>query len=458
MPAVCHGLNNWGHFTKFMSCASYLVNRADEQMYQYYGVSTSDARALRNTQMYYQQLMRTDVRNYQSTKPVDIYVPTYTEARELLMYLPEASIQDCKKQTSGQKTGITGKLKATWSCGDAALINQTPPSTQVRIPFGAHTRQKEVTNIEYSSVSGLKSPIISGSFGLNNKTYYGTSKVSLITQKKSAGAPVTSGNQFVRDIIALGADISLRGLDKQAIKQKKFNEMRLFCTGQFPDGSQFIQNHCVGNNNLLAFDLDGTDITDKQITRLFLGCELFIYTTANHDPSALLGRLRIVVVCNRTMSLDEHKKLTDLYSKRLMELSANHGLDSSKLTPWSKFYLPHKESIKQHIKHRKHPLDIDAVLGRLPKEPKVMAPSSNDLKFSYPITYVATGSSTVDKCRAEINQMGAGDRSNRAVKVAGIMGKANFSAELKQQLYELMVSRGVDQSTLKQVRKYAKMT
>jgi len=177
MPAVCHGLNNWGHFTKFMSCASYLVNRADEQMYQYYGVSTSDARALRNTQMFYQQLMRTDVRNYQSTNPVDIYVPTYTEARELLMYLPEASIQDCKKQTSGQKTGITGKLKATWSGGDAALINQTPPSTQVRIPFGAHTRQKQVTNIEYSPVSGLKSPIISGSFGLNNKTHYGTSKV-----------------------------------------------------------------------------------------------------------------------------------------------------------------------------------------------------------------------------------------------------------------------------------------
>ena len=192
MPAVCHGLNNWGHFTKFMSCASYLVNRADEQMYQHYGVSTSDARALRNTQMFYQQLMRIDVRNYQSTKPVDIYVPTYCEARELLMYLPEASIQDCKKQTSGQKTGITGKLKASWSCGDAALINQTPASTQVRIPFGAHTRHPEVINVDYSSVSGLNNPIISGSFGLNNKTYYGTSKVSLITQKKSAGAPITA--------------------------------------------------------------------------------------------------------------------------------------------------------------------------------------------------------------------------------------------------------------------------
>ena len=95
MPAVCHGLNKWGNFTKFMSCASYLVNRADEQMYQHYGVSTSDARALRNTQMLYQQLMRTDIRNYQSDKSIDVYVPTYTEARELLMYLPEASRRDC---------------------------------------------------------------------------------------------------------------------------------------------------------------------------------------------------------------------------------------------------------------------------------------------------------------------------------------------------------------------------
>ena len=405
---------------------------------------------------------RTAIRNYQSTKPVDIYVPTYTEARELLMYLPEASIQDCKKQASGQKTGITGKLKATWSCGGVALINQTPASTQVRIPFGAHTRHPEVINVDYSSDLGLNkaisNPIISGSFGLNNKTYYGTSKVSLINQKKSAGAPISTGNQFVRDIIALGADISLHGLDKEAIKKKKFNEMRVFCTGQFSDGSQFTQNHCVGNNNLIAFDLDGTDITDKQITRLFLGCELLIYTTANHDPSADLSRLRIVVVCNRTMSIDEHKKLTDLYSKQLMELSANHGLDSTKLTPWSKFYLPHKESIKKHIKHRKHPLDIDAVLARLPKEPKVMAPSIDDLKFSYPITYVATGSNAEDRCRAEMSQMGKGKRSNPAVKVGGIAGKANFSPELKQQIYEELVLRGVDKSALKKFREYAKMT
>ena len=103
-------------------------------------------------------------------------------------------------------------------------------------------------------------------------------------------------------------------------------------------------------------------------------------------------------------------------------------------------------------------MDIDAVLARLPKEPKVMAPSSDDLTFSYPITYVTTGSSTYDKCLAEINPMSKGDRSNRAVKVAGIMAKANFSPEIKQHLYEQMRIQGVDNSALKQVRKYAKMT
>ena len=462
MPAVCHGLNNWGHFTKFMSCASYLINRSDEQIYQYYGVSTSDARALRNTQMFYQQLMRTDVRNYQSTKPVDIYVPTYTEARELLMYLPEASIQDCKKQASGQKTGITGKLKATWSCGDAALINQTPASNQVRIAFGRNTFETKVINIDFSSElelsKAISNPIISAGFGLNNKPYYDPSNVALITQKKSAGAPITSGNQFLRLIIARSKDTSLHGLSKTAIKQKKLNDMPFFCTGQFPDGSGFKQNDCVGNNNLIAFDLDNSDITDKQIKRLFLGCEMLIYTTPSHDVSANLRRLRVVVVCNRTMSLSEHKKLMDLYSKRLMAVSITHGLDTTKLTPWSKFYLPHKESIKNHIKREKHLLDIDAVLARLPKEPKVMAPSIDDLKFSYPITYVATGSNAEDRCRAEMSQMGKGKRSNPAVKVGGIAGKANFSPAVKQQLYEELVLRGVDKSALKKFREYAKMT
>ena len=148
----------------------------------------------------------------------------------------------------------------------------------------------------------------------------------------------------------------------------------------------------------------------------------------------------------------------DLYSKRLMAVSITHGLDTTKLTPWSKFYLPHKESIKNHIKREKHPLDIDAELARLPKEPKVMAPSIDDLKFSCPITYVATGSNAEDRCRAEMSQMGKGKRSNPAVKVGGIAGKANFSPAVKQQLYEELVLRGVDKSALKKFREYAKMT
>ena len=114
MPAVCHGLNDWNHFTKFMTCASYLINGGDEPTYQYYGSSTTDGRGLRQTQMIYQQLMRTDIRNYESDKPVDLYLPTRQEALDLLLYLPDATLMDCHKIKPGEATGITGTLKPDW--------------------------------------------------------------------------------------------------------------------------------------------------------------------------------------------------------------------------------------------------------------------------------------------------------------------------------------------------------
>ena len=115
------------------------------------------------------------------------------------------------------------------------------------------------------------------------------------------------------------------------------------------------------------------------------------------------------------MSIAEHRRIMDLYSKELMALSANHGLDASKLTPWSKFYFPHKESIKNHIKRRKHALDIDAVLARMPKEPQVIAPSSDDIELHYPTIQVATKSSVLGKCQALIGQMSKGNRRLYAV-------------------------------------------
>lgn len=458
MPAICHGLNNWSHFTKVMSCASYLINKSDEQFYQHYGVSTTDARSMRNAQMLYQQVMRTDIRNYASSKPVDIYVPTLTEARELLMYLPAATIRDCNKQYAGQRTGVDGTLNSAWESGVGNIPAATSVHLNAVIAMSANTRVQQVTNISYEADITGQSDGIRYTFCRNNNAYYDPEKLYLIpNMRRPVGAPATSGSQVLRHIIALGRAVSLSGLDADAIKQAKLNDMPLFCTGQFPDGAGFHKSSCTGNNHLLAFDLDGTDITDKQIERTFLGCEHLTYTTASNDPEASLRRMRIVVVCDRTMSIEEHQRLMGYYSERLMALSEQHGLDQTKLTPWSKFYMPHKESIVHHVKRRKHPLNVDAVLEKLPRKAKIPVPAIEDLVFHYPQA-MDTGVTTANvRVESLISQMRAGNRSTLAVKAAGIMGKCKLSPEQKTQYYEQMRAAGVDKAALKQVAKYAGM-
>lgn len=458
MPAICHGLNNWSQFTKFMSCASYLISKSDEQFYQHYGVSTTDARSMRHAQMLYQQAMRTDIRNYASSKPVDIYVPTLTEARELLMYLPSATIRDCNKRYAGQRTGVDGKLNSAWSNGVGNISAATSVHLNAVIAMSANTRVQQVTNIQYDADITSQSDGIRYTFCRNNNAYYDPKKLYLIPNvQRSVGAPVTSGSQVLRDIIALGREVSLSGLDADEIKQAKLHDMPLFCTGQFPDGAGFHKSSCIGNNHFLAFDLDGTDLTDKQIERIFLGCEYLTYTTANHDQQASLRRLRIVVVCDRTMSIEEHQRLMDYYSERLIALSEQHGLDQTKLTPWSKFYMPHKESITHHVKRRKHPLHVDAVLEKLPRKARIPVPAIDDLVFHYPQA-TSTGASKGNlRVESLIQGMRAGNRSTLAVKAAGIMGKYKLSPELKTQYYEQMRAAGVDKAALKQVAKYAGM-
>lgn len=99
MPAECHGLNRFRSFHRVVLGASYLVNQTYEPFYQYYGASTTDARGMRGTQYYVQQITRTDIRNYAGTDTVHAYVPTLREALDLLRYFPDAHVIGLEEST-----------------------------------------------------------------------------------------------------------------------------------------------------------------------------------------------------------------------------------------------------------------------------------------------------------------------------------------------------------------------
>lgn len=92
MPAECHGLNRWRHVNNCVLLGSYLQSDVDELFYQYYKTSTSDIRGMRNAQYYVQQLTRTNIREYGSDLPINVYVPTRKEALDLLRYFRNARL------------------------------------------------------------------------------------------------------------------------------------------------------------------------------------------------------------------------------------------------------------------------------------------------------------------------------------------------------------------------------
>ena len=134
MPAEVHGLNKYRHYTKVAVAGSYLVNRHHEIFYHHYGMSTTDVRGMRNTQYYVQQITRTDIRNYNGTAQIEVYVPTLTEALELLVYFRDATIVDAEAKRAGV-------LNQEW---ESITYTETPAPNDNTIVFGLNTYQKHI--------------------------------------------------------------------------------------------------------------------------------------------------------------------------------------------------------------------------------------------------------------------------------------------------------------------------
>ena len=285
-------------------------------------------------------------------------------------------------------------------------------------------------------------------------------------KKKGAGAPVRTGSLVLNHIMRFCEDISVEGMlpHQKAIVKK--NKLHAFVTGQFPAGSSFKKEECTGNNDFIGFDLDDTEIPLKALLNVFRGRELLHYTTISDDENSSQRRYRIVVACTRTMNLGEHQRIMSHYQSKIEKLAkalgVKHGLDPSKLKAYSKFFMPHGESQKEHLKSRRKPLDVDHLLSTIPLTPIVVSPTADDLDYKEPAVTNSTGAQVIamnpvmDNCRRLINQMGKGNRSNLAVKVGG-MAKHLSPAE-KDELFASMLAKGVDKSAMNSARKYANRT
>jgi hypothetical protein len=357
IPAQSHGLNRWRHHTKFMTCASYLISNGDEAIYQYYGTSTTDARGLRNTQMIYQQLMRTDLRNYSSTSPIEVYVPTLTEARELLLYLPEAQVIDAKKTKNAEITGITGRLKNGWQI--TWNKEQEAEIPDITYSFGGKSREYLSTSITRSELERLCQDCNLKN-NTNRDTYICTDTlvgaINQVTMSKQSvlhggnrsgsGRKLAPIHPLIQYIISADKK-SIAGLTPEQVTELKKNDTNFFITGILPNQSRFLAANIIGNSDVVAFDFDDTEISDIQLQHIFPQVEYLKYTTISDNPKNKKRRFRLVIPCTRAMTIAEHRRLMEYYYSIIQEYD-NHGLDAACIKPERKYYMPHLESEITH--------------------------------------------------------------------------------------------------------------
>jgi hypothetical protein len=469
IPAVSHGLNKWRNYTKFVSCASYLANNSCEPFYQIYGTSTSDVKALRNAQMLYQQITRTDLRNSGSTKQIDVFLPTFSEVRDLLVYLRHAQVVDVNKRSNGQKTGINAKLRSTWS---EVQANESDVPPECSYAFGSNVKTytstcfdaKEMPNedmeVERIDIRVRDRP-------LDNNIYINTSVADPTTSPtKKRYFPQRNTHPFIYTLRNL-SDLSIIGLNEEEIKLAKRSRLHFFITGVIDENQRFLKENIRGNSDIICFDFDGSNLSNRDLGHIFQGAEFLKYTTISDKPQEELRRFRVVIPCSRTMTISEHRSLMNFFSTKIQDYAKNNertsGIDLSCLGPERKFFVPHKESEINHIYEKKQYLDIDFVLSKIKRDPIVKPPTLSDLivinNSAKPVSrhqgQITVGNLNAhERIRKEFNSMVRGRRSRPACVVGGIMSKANLTDHEIDVYLRLMYQLGVGREAMKSVNKY----
>lgn len=484
MPAECHGLNAYNTYTNVVLGASYLSSGNDERFYHYYGSSTSEVRSRRHTQYYVQQLTRTDIRNYDSRKDINVYVPTYREALDLLIYFKEAMILPPEHDRIGQ-------LNPAWK--ETEVTSQQPPTEEQSrwAVSGAFVSDQYIQAVDVLALEELE-PRKPKTNAERQREYRAREAAAAAYVARAAGVEVAAptvepeekesynreiaiarrGSKHLAYIMWLSktAAVSIGNLDasvpadKQQIDAIKKGRLPWFSCGIFEDGSRLLAANCLGSK-MIGFDFDGTDITDQQISRVMRDWEYLQYTTISHSPKLKGRRIRVIVPYNRGVTVDEHARIKTYFTRAFREICPkNLALDEDKSNPESKLFVPHTESEVKWVltknSRKCSPVNVEYILAQIPKEPTIKTPQMEDILWIYPSLEgekEATNSRVAKRLKDIediMSTMAPHDRSAKAVKIGGMMKR--LPVEHHQDIINKLKQRGVDDAALKQVEKYRK--
>lgn len=276
----------------------------------------------------------------------------------------------------------------------------------------------------------------------------------------SRGRPIdfTTGHPYLRNIIQWSQEVRL-DLWQGSVADFKKTQMPWFSPGMFRTGSRMTANNCVGAS-VLGFDFDDARFTDTELGLILRGTEHLIYTTISHNPKLPYRKIRVVVPLSRPVSLSDHERLMAYYAHEFDKLGKG-SLDESTLKAERKFYMPHSDSHITWVKKRKQPLNVDRLLLRIPRMPRVQMPEWSDMIRvidGISINANQTGNYKTRKVQ-EVEDMIAslrpGNRTHTATRIGGKLSLDTFTDSEREHYLAEITARGVSAATMVNVRQMA---
>ena len=289
-----------------------------------------------------------------------------------------------------------------------------------------------------------------------------------ISREEAFGFRLDSGDERIAFILRLAeaAGISDRGIDKtdrDQIRQVKTN-FPWIAPGIYPDGARLLKDTCPAVG-FMALDLDGTRLTDQQISQIFRNYEYLQYTTISDVGNCELRRLRVMIPYSRIVTNQEHARLVKHFVYEMeQECPVDLNLDSGKLLGYCKFFVPHLESqviwAKKKNGRKTILMPVDDILAQIPKEPRIPPIQESQVLWLTAATATPEAAESaqeqqrLDEIQAIIATMTPGDRSLKAVQIGGRLKR--IAPQHHTDIFNQLRAVGVEEGAIRQAKIYSK--
>ena len=334
IPPVCHGLNEYRHVDK-IAFLSALNNTPGHFSYldKVLAISPNQLRQARSHQVAYQSIMRTALRDADSTKPVTVLVPDIALGNWLTEVFPGSRL--IAHETNAECKEVLGNAKKA---------------------RGRPIKTSTLTPAERKAKSVEKSRLISVTKNSILKVFFVTDFIDMSHEKSVQSLAIEQSTHVNWDDIRN----QLRQLLDEVIATKEENTLvsgALFDLNKSRDATKGLANITAINGVWL--DFDGGSLMPTEFARMFTEVRWLMYSSFNNGKDGAT-KFRVLFPTKTAMTPDMYHAVWDAIAARISDfgffvgsnlsyekaiklgrvMPPQSGLDVSKRTANSFYYLP----------------------------------------------------------------------------------------------------------------------